>query len=122
VNIGLNLLLMPSLAHVGLALATAIAALFNAGALLFMLWRSGNYAPLSGWLKFAAQLFIALAVMTVFLIWGTEDITYWLSAVWWERLLYLLGLVFGAVLIYFATLHFSGLPLRSLLKPRAVGV
>jgi len=122
VNIGLNLLLMPSLAHVGLALATAIAALFNAAALLFMLWRSGNYAPLSGWLKFAAQLFIALAVMTAFLIWGAEDIAYWLSAVWWERLLYLLGLVFGAVLIYFATLHFSGLPLRSLLKPRAVGM
>jgi len=121
VNIGLNLLLMPTLAHVGLALATALSALFNAAALLFMLWRAGHYAPLSGWLKFAGQMLVALTLMTAFLIGVTGDIAYWLSAVWWERLLYLLGLVVSAVVIYFAALHLCGLPLKSLLKPRAIG-
>lgn len=118
VNVVLNFLLMPELAHVGLALATALSAFFNALVLLIVIYRKGYYQPLSGWLIFFIRLSIAIALMVVFLYFATEDITYWLSAVWWERFIYLISLVIGAVVIYFAALHVLGLRLRSLFSPQ----
>jgi putative peptidoglycan lipid II flippase len=120
VNMALNLLLMPVLAHVGLALATALSAFFN-GVLLFgMLRYRKYYLPLAGWGKFTLQLSLAIALMLGFLLVAMGDIEDWLLRVWWERLLYLLGLVGGAVIIYFATLWLSGLRFRQILSPKQI--
>jgi putative peptidoglycan lipid II flippase len=120
VNMILNLILMSFYAHVGLALATALSAFFNGMCLLFMLWYRGHYSPLAGWWRFALQLGIALVLMLAFLIWGMGDINDWLTSVWWEKLSYLLGLIGGAITIYFATLHLCGLRLKQMLTPQKV--
>ena len=44
-NLGLNLLLMGPLLHVGIALATSISAWLNAGLLAWILWRRGFLVP-----------------------------------------------------------------------------
>lgn len=120
INIALNLLLMPSLAHVGLALATVLSALFNAFTLVVLLWYRGHYNPMHGWLKFSVQLLFALGMMLFFLWWGMGELVDWVNRVWWERLGYLLSLITGAVVIYFATLHISGLRVQQMLRPQKV--
>ena len=120
VNMTLNLLLMPALAHVGLALATALSALFNAGCLLVMLWYLGHYHPLAGWWRFALQLVAALSLMLGFLLWGMGELSEWFDLVWWERLYLLLGLISAAIVIYFAVLHVCGLRVRGFLAPQKI--
>ncbi len=48
-NMGLNIVLMIYLAHVGLALATALSAMLNAGLLYFTLRKKAVYQPITGW-------------------------------------------------------------------------
>jgi putative peptidoglycan lipid II flippase len=63
----LNALFVPFLAHAGLALSISVAALVNAGLLLFGLRRRGIYNPKPGWLGFGWRLLVALFVMSVLL-------------------------------------------------------
>jgi putative peptidoglycan lipid II flippase len=59
----LNLFLVPTLAHAGLALAIALGATLNATALFIGLRRRGVYQPQSGWPAFLGRQGLALAVM-----------------------------------------------------------
>ncbi len=52
-------------AHAGLAAATSLSAMFNAGALLRGLLRERVYVPSAGWLRFIVQVAAACAVMGV---------------------------------------------------------
>ena len=63
VNLALNLILIEILGYRGLALGTAIAALFNAGALLFLLHRRLNGLDSLALLHAAAKIVAASAVM-----------------------------------------------------------
>lgn len=119
-NVALNLLLMPGLAHVGLALATALSAFFNAFCLLALLWYRQSYTPLAGWGIFTLKILGALGSMFLFLQWGMGEIDIWLAQVWWQRLLFLLGLIIGAVIIYFGILHLCGLRFKGLMAPQKV--
>jgi putative peptidoglycan lipid II flippase len=57
INVTLSLLLLESLAHVGIALATSVAAWMNAATLLIMLRRKGQYkADRRLWLRVSATL------------------------------------------------------------------
>jgi len=59
----MNLIFIPVLAHVGLALSVGLGACFNAGFLFVLLRRHGIYQPQSGWLIFFTKLTIALIFM-----------------------------------------------------------
>src|SRR5690606_10593884 len=60
---GLNVVLVPRLAHAGLALAIALGACLNALLLLIVLYKRGVYPPAPGWHGFGLRLLAALAVL-----------------------------------------------------------
>ncbi|MBT4770323.1 MAG: murein biosynthesis integral membrane protein MurJ [Rhodospirillaceae bacterium] len=108
VNVALNLLLMGPLAHVGIALATAISAWLNAGLLGFGLWRRGHFTPdrnlawhlskmMAGALIMAGALWAALGLLAEPLA-GSQV----------ERFAALAGLVLGGGVLYFALAHVMG--------------
>ena len=107
-----NLMLVPSLAHAGLALAIGLGACINALALYIGLRRRQLYQPQPGWLPFLGRLGLGLAVMAAALIfmagdidWTASDISIWQRAGW-------LGLSLTAGLAsYLATLWVLGMRL-----------
>ena len=99
------------LAHAGLALASALAGYVNCGILFFLLIRRGIYQPAKGWLKFILQLLVANLAIAVYLFMTVAHIGYWLEHSAILRLLLLLAHVSMAILIYFVSLHLSGVRL-----------
>ncbi|MDG2088760.1 MAG: murein biosynthesis integral membrane protein MurJ [Arenicellaceae bacterium] len=118
VNIGLSIILVQSLAHVGLALSVSLAAWVNAGLLYRQLVRDQIYRPLPGWLTFTCKVSLACLAMAVFLWWLSAPASVWIAADVGERLVWLLRLVVGGIGIYFGVLYALGLrPTVMLLKP-----
>lgn len=113
----LNVVLVPWLAHAGLALSIGLAALVNASWLLIGLLRRGAYQPAKGWLKYVLQVAAASALLAAFLVWGAQQ---WdwkvLQAQEWQRIGLMVLMLAGSGVIYFGVLLLSGLQLRSLLR------
>lgn len=113
----MNVVLVPWLAHAGLALSIGLAALVNACWLLIGLLRRGAYQPGKGWLLYALQVLAASMLLAAFLLWGAE---HWdwkaLQAQELQRVGLMALMMLGAAVIYFGALLASGLKLRSLLR------
>ncbi len=113
----LNYLLVPHLAHAGLALAIGIGAMVNALFLLIGLMRRGAYKPSPGWARFGLQVVAASALLAVFLMWVAARVN-WLG--FEGQALQRVGLlalcVLGGVLVYFLTLLVAGLNLRQFVR------
>jgi putative peptidoglycan lipid II flippase len=108
-----NLMLVPTLAHAGLALAIGLGACINALALYIGLRRRELYRPQAGWWPFMGKLLLGLAVMaaTLFFVAGDVD---WTAAEFgiWQRAGWL-ALALGAGLAsYLATLWVLGMRLQ----------
>jgi putative peptidoglycan lipid II flippase len=108
-----NLMLVPTLAHAGLALAIGLGACINALTLYIGLRRRDLYRPQAGWWPFMGKLLMGLAVMaaTLFFVagdidWTAAELGIWQRAGW-------LALALGAGLVsYLATLWVLGMRLR----------
>jgi putative peptidoglycan lipid II flippase len=113
----LNLVLVPFMAHTGLALSIGLAALVNAGWLLFGLLRRGVYRPKPGWGRLALQVIAASSLLAVLLTWGSQHFD-WIAlrADGWHRAGLLAALMVAAALLYFGALWAAGLKLRALLR------
>lgn len=116
VNLLLNLALILPLAHVGLALATSIAALVNAGLLLRGLRREGVWRPQPGWRGLLLRLGVATGAMVGLLLWAAPPAPVWVEAGMTTRVLWMGLLVPGGVLTYFGLLAAMGLGPRQLLR------
>ena len=113
----LNMVLVPWMAHAGLALSIGLAALVNATWLLIGLLRRGAYQPAAGWLKYAVQVAAASALLAAFLIWGAQQWDWKALRVHeWQRAGLMALMLAGSALIYFGALRASGVKLRSLLR------
>ncbi len=100
VNVLLNALLIRHFAHVGLALATSLTSILNAG-LLYMLWcRKHNFSFMPGWNLFMIRITVASLGMFVLLWFTHADLDTWLSWSRLQRSLNLSMLVAGGGLIY----------------------
>ena len=115
-NVVLNLLLAGPLAHVGLALAAAIAGFVNAGLLFFILLRQGTYQVTVGWRRFALQLMVANIALVAFLLWGVGDLQSWLLADAGQRVAKLAWLVLGGGLGYLLILFCCGIRPHHLIR------
>ena len=112
-----NLLLVPYLAHAGLALSIGLGALVNAGWLLTGLLRRGSYKPQPGWLRFALQVFLATGLLTALLWWAAHSLP-WVAMRQeaWLRIAWMLGILLVSAGLYFGVLWATGLRLRAFLK------
>ena len=113
----LNVLLVPHLAHAGLALSIGLGALVNAAWLLLGLLRRGSYKPQPGWWRFAAQVVLATGLLTT-LLWMAAQHLPWVAMRQeaWTRIGWMALTLLGSGLLYFGVLWATGLRLRSFLK------
>jgi len=113
----MNAILVPYLAHAGLALSIGLGALLNAAWLLFGLMRKGTYKPSPGWRVFGARVLFASLLLTGFLAWASFSFD-WLSMRQqvWGRLGTMALVLIGAALLYFACLRLTGLRLQSFVR------
>ncbi|MBR9913092.1 MAG: murein biosynthesis integral membrane protein MurJ [Gammaproteobacteria bacterium] len=108
-----------NLGHVGLALATSLAAFINAGLLWRGLYRGGVYQPgcnaaVGSWRLFMLQMLFANLLMVAVLWWLSTYLGSWVALGWWPRILNL-ALVCGAGLgVYLVALALAGVRLRHL--------
>ena len=116
-NIVLNLIFIGPFAHVGLAAATAISAFINSGLLYWYITKQGVFAPMPGWTKLLMQLGFANLMLVGFIALISPATAEWLSFEAWQRMSWLMGLVFGAIVIYGVSLLLVGLnPKRLITK------
>lgn len=111
------LMLYLDLGHVGLALATSVAAYLNAGLLWRGLRREGVYRFDPAWRVFLPRLFAATAVMVGLVLWLSPAAPAWLAWGWQRRALELAGLVAAGGGAYLAVLAAAGVRLRDLRSP-----
>jgi putative peptidoglycan lipid II flippase len=114
---GLNLLLVPWLAHSALALTIGLGALINAGWLLRGLLRIGVYRPVPGWGLFAAKVLLACAALGAALTWAAHGIDWiGLQRTPWSRAGMLAAVLGGVALMYFGVLAACGMRLREFMR------
>ena len=106
------------LGHVGLALATSVAAYLNAGFLWRGLRRAGvsRFAP--AWRPFLPRLLAATAAMLLPLLWLSPPATAWLTWGWQQRALELGQLVAAGGGAYLVVLALAGVRPRDLRSPQ----
>ncbi len=119
-NMVFNFMLIWPFAHVGIALATSLASLVNAGYLYYFLRKETYYQPRAGWQSFAIRLAISNSVLAIWLWFGVGDIEMWVTSTVWWRCTHLLFLLASAIAVYFAGLWLTGVRLRDLLIPQTV--
>jgi len=111
----LNVLLVPSLAHAGLALSIGLGALLNAGWLLWGLRKTGTYQPSPGWWRLAGQVSVSSAVLGAWLLWACA---HWdwtaMHATPWLRVALMAGVLVLSAVLYFVSLVLLGLKPRTL--------
>ncbi len=95
--------------HMGLALATGLAAFLNAGLLYKGLRKSGVYVPGAGWWPLMIRVLIANLVMAAFLVPMAGALAGWIGQEWESRVLRLSGCIAGGTLVYVLTLLVTGL-------------
>ena len=110
-----NVVLVPFLAHAGLALSIGLGALVNAAWLLWGLRKQGTYVPSEGWLRFTLQVLVACLILG---LWLGSCAWYWnwtaLHAMPWSRVGLMFGVLLVSAIVYFASLRVVGFQLRTL--------
>ena len=112
-----NLILVPFLAHAGLALSIGLGALVNAFWLLWGLLRKGVYKPQPGWWRFTLQVLLATVLLTA-LLWFAAHHLNWvvMRQEAWSRMGWMAVVLMSAGLVYFGVLWATGIRLKSFLK------
>jgi putative peptidoglycan lipid II flippase len=106
-----------NIGHLGLALATSLAAFLNAGLLLRGLLKEGVYEVQQGWRLLLARLVIATAVMCLVVAYANPAIEQWLVWGWPQRSLQMLWLCVLGVAAYLVAQLALGARPRDLLSP-----
>lgn len=113
-NMGFNFVLVLPLhyfwrvGHAGLALATALSAVLNAGLLYRGLGRAGVYQRQPGWGRFWLMLVVANVAMASVLLAFTAYLTDWTSWHWWQRAAWLMVMSAAGFVVYVAALYAGG--------------
>lgn len=108
VNVALNLVLVPRLGVVGLALAGSLAAWINTALLLAILARKGYFRPTARTAGRVARIALAAAVMGAALWFAVPLGTGWYAGGVLERVTAIAALVLGGGAVYFAAAALLG--------------
>jgi putative peptidoglycan lipid II flippase len=112
-----NLVLVPWLAHAGLALSIGLGAWVNAAWLWWGLRRQGHYRPGPGWGRFLAQVAAAGVCLTAWLWWANRHwdwVALQAQPLW--RLTWLALVLMVSALVYFTVLRVVGLKWRAFVR------
>ena len=120
-NIVFNLALVVPLAHAGLALATTLSALLNAGLLLRGLVVRGVYRPRPGWGRFIVRVAAGNLVLGAALWWLRGEPAEWIEADAATRAFRLCAVVATAVVLYVVAGLGLGMRPRDFEAPAARG-
>lgn len=101
-------------AHAGIALATALAGVLNAGLLWRYLRKQGIYQPQPGWARWMGRIVIGLLAMAVSVLAVREHVGTWASLPTLWRWLWLLAAVGAGAVTYTVALVLLGLRPRHL--------
>lgn len=115
-NLVLNLAFILPLAHVGLALATSIAALVNSGLLMRGLVREGAWRPSPGWAGFLARVLGACTAVGALVLAMAPPGPEWLTMDLVHRCGWMVMLVVAGLVAYFGVLGLVGLGPRRLVR------
>lgn len=118
VNMALNIPLVLTMAHVGLALATTLSAYLNAGLLYHGLRKQGFYQPQAGWLRWFVVILLANGVMVGVLSVVNPASAQWLQFSELQRMAWTGILVAAGVASYGACLLLLGIRPRHLMVAR----
>lgn len=108
-NMGLNLIFIWPLQHVGLALATSLSSVLNTILLFWGLYKTGVYKPSLGWGLFIIRLIVACIVMSGFILWLNAPSSDWLVWGWKKRVIEMSVLVIAGILVFFVSLVVLGM-------------
>ena len=103
--------------HLGLALATSVAAYLNAGLLLRGLLRSGVFQFQPGWGRYTARLLLATAGMAALVLVLTPELPAWLGWGWQRRALEITLISGSGIAVYLAIHLLAGTRWRHLRAP-----
>ncbi len=98
-----------NLGHLGLALATSLAAYLNAGLLWRGLLRDGAYRFMPGFFASLLKIIAAATVMGLVLLWLGADLEAWAQLQWWQRGLQLGGICGAGLVTYVSALLLLGI-------------
>jgi len=119
VNVLTSLLLFRYLGHVGLAVATTVAAFVNASLLLWCLVRADIYRFGSGWLGYIVRVVAASLLMGIAIYWCAGEAADWIDYSTASRIIRLAVCVAVGVAVYFSAILATGIRPRELLtRPR----
>jgi putative peptidoglycan lipid II flippase len=109
-----------NIGHLGLALATSLAAYINAGLLLRGLLLRGAYQLQPGWTRYVMRLLLATTSMAVAVVWVTPETASWLDWQWQRRILEIALVCSVGIGVYMITHLILGTRLRHLRPPAAL--
>jgi putative peptidoglycan lipid II flippase len=113
----MNLVLVPHLAHAGLALSIGLGALLNAIWLFIGLRRCGAYVPVPGWWGFSARVVVSTVLLGALLAYADQRIDWiGLQSHGWQRAGWLALCLAGAGVLYFGSLLAMGLKLGQFVR------
>lgn len=98
-----------NLGHLGLALATSLAAYLNAGLLWRGLLRDGAYRFMPGFAATLLRIIAAAMLMGLVLLWLGADLEAWAQLQWWQRGLQLAGICGAGLVTYVSALLLLGI-------------
>lgn len=113
-NMVMNLILIWPLKHVGLALATSLSSMLNAGMLFWGLYRIGVFRLAPGWGVFLMRLSGGCAAMVAAVVWLNVPSTEWFAWGWQQRAAQVALLVVAGGVAFVAGLVLLGLRPRHL--------
>lgn len=117
-NMLFNLLLVWQFDHVGLAMATSLSALLNAGLLGWGLYRQNIWQPSQGWGVFLLRILLANMALCGVIYVTFKPVGIWLEWGLWQRVEQLGMMVVLGVLAYAMGLILTGLRWRHLKGPK----
>jgi putative peptidoglycan lipid II flippase len=119
-NMVFNVILIWPLKHAGIALATSLSAMLNAGFLFYFLYQRKIYVPRAGWKFFGLRLLFANLLLAIWLWFGSGDLQDWITQSNLWRIEHLTYLFVTSIIIYFAGLWISGVRPADVLIPHSL--
>ncbi len=122
VNMVLNLLLVIQIqfywqiGHVGLALATSLAAFLNAGLLYRGLRKDNHYRPAKGWKIYLARIIFANVSMLAVLLFMLTLFSAWSDFSATQRVMNISFICGSGFIIYISVLFLTGFRLKDIKK------